>query len=96
MPNPLKSCKFKLSYKEIIVPEYGFNLLLYFTKDIVAGIKKNSNAYKAGLRNGMKMVSFCNKSKEENLTVTILNAKKQKENITYQIEERKILIPYYN
>lgn len=44
--------------KEITLMDYGFDFIESAKREIITGVKKNSMAYKGGLRNGQKLLSI--------------------------------------
>ena len=83
-----------LSNKKITIPDYGFDFVKSFENQKIVNVKKNSNAYKAGIRNGDKFygayLNGINKNtfleiEKNNLTKTIV----------YRPEIINIKIPIY-
>jgi hypothetical protein len=98
LPESIPEVRSKLSYKLYdSVPNYGFDMNKTSCTGVVYGINKKGNAYKKGLRNGMKITKFSEVNiyeKEWHISVEIEKTDLTKESIRYSPLQEG-LIPYY-
>jgi predicted metalloprotease with PDZ domain len=68
--------KAQIKQSTVSAPDYHFNIQKFLEEDIIADLAPNSAEYKAGLRNGQKVIDF---------DAFLFNTKKRK--ITIVVEE---------
>lgn len=79
--------------------QFGFDIDRSFLMGLISGVDENSNAYKAGLRNGMKQIYFMldgtkNDLKDLEVKIEIENPDHSKQSIKYSALG-EIMLPYY-
>ncbi|WP_339052498.1 hypothetical protein [Candidatus Lariskella endosymbiont of Epinotia ramella] len=100
-PDTIPELNRALSYKRIdnAICQFGFDIDRSFLMGLISGVDENSNAYKAGLRNGMKRIYFMlggakNDLKDFEVKIEIENPDHSKQSIKYSALG-EIMLPYY-
>lgn len=98
LPDLLHEPRAKLFYnKEQEGINYGFFAKKLFCTGIISDVDEKSNAYKAGLRNGMKVKNYSENnilSKEWKILISVENL--SSESLIEYSPLEKVLVPYYN
>ena len=86
----------KLVQKELEVPDYGFDYKTFLLTRTIVGLKNNSAAYKAGLREGQKVDfhSLPETNPTEEAIMGWIESNKNRE-VRFFPEKRKVKIPQY-
>ena len=80
--------------KEKIAFEYGFDYITSIEKEVISSVIENSNAYKAGLRNGQKFLAINGMTSDPNgKMIFVVSDEKGKHTIEYSPKGPKIVIP---
>ena len=86
-----------LRFKEMVSFDYGFDFLTSMDKEVIVGLKPNSNAYKQGLRNGQKLKAIKAITDKVNGTIGIdVIDKSRVVSILFKPQGRTIKVPLIN
>lgn len=81
---------------EVFIPDYGFNFVKSFEKKLIIGLKNNTNAYKAGIRNKQKFLGiYLNDFFTDSIVQVVDGDKKIERNILYKPNTILVKIPIY-
>ena len=86
-----------LRFKEMVSFDYGFDFLTSMDKEVIVGLKPNSNAYKQGLRNGQKLKAIKAITDKVNGTIGLDVIDKDKViSILFKPQGKTIKVPLIN
>lgn len=89
--------KAKLYFVTIKPENYGFDLKSTFISKKISGLTKKSNAYKSGLRNGQKLISYNVNYDELNkpISLKVLTHDNREETFLLERIGKEVLVPQY-